>query len=136
MNNGLYGVITGPQPVSLSFVREFTAGNLAGLTYEDVIGFYSDAAATEWVSTINQKNARGEVNYRIVKWTVRSGVITGPPPVNDHTCTRCGNKKCSKTEKSCWSCGEPIPKEDHGSDPCCANPELSLPGPYHIIVKY
>ena len=41
------------------------------------------------------------------------GVITGPPPVNDHTCTRCGNKKCSKTEKSCWSCGEAIPKEDH-----------------------
>lgn len=79
------------------------------------------------------------------------GVITGPPPVNDHTCTRCGNKKCSKTEKSCWSCGEAIPKEDaqlhtysqafRRSDPCCANPELSgyngiLLGPYYIRVEY
>ena len=33
---------------------------------------FSEAAATEWVSTINQKNARGKVDYRIVKWTVRS----------------------------------------------------------------
>lgn len=61
-----------PGWISLSFVREFTAGNLAGLTHEDVIGFCSDAAATEWVSTINQRNARGKVDYRIVKWTVRS----------------------------------------------------------------
>ena len=61
-----------PGWISLSFVREFTAGNLAGLTHEDVIGFCSEAAATEWVSTINQKNAHGKVDYRIVKWTVRS----------------------------------------------------------------
>jgi hypothetical protein len=30
------------------------------------------------------------------------------PAVNDHTCKTCGNTKCSKTEKSCWKCGEPI----------------------------
>lgn len=30
------------------------------------------------------------------------------PPVNDHTCTQCGNTACNKTEKSCWKCGCPI----------------------------
>lgn len=28
--------------------------------------------------------------------------------VNDHTCTNCGNTRCSKQEKSCWVCGAKI----------------------------
>lgn len=28
--------------------------------------------------------------------------------VDDHTCSLCGNTKCSKREKSCWRCGNPI----------------------------
>lgn len=28
--------------------------------------------------------------------------------INNHTCTLCGNTKCSKQEASCWSCGNPI----------------------------
>lgn len=28
--------------------------------------------------------------------------------VNDHTCTNCGNTRCSKKEKSCWVCGAKI----------------------------
>lgn len=28
--------------------------------------------------------------------------------VDDHTCTSCGNTRCSKNEKSCWKCGTPI----------------------------
>lgn len=28
--------------------------------------------------------------------------------VDDHTCTLCGNNKCSKQESSCWKCGHPI----------------------------
>jgi hypothetical protein len=27
---------------------------------------------------------------------------------NDHTCTMCGNTRCSKKEKFCWSCGTQI----------------------------
>ncbi len=27
---------------------------------------------------------------------------------DDHTCTMCGNTKCSKQEKSCWKCGSSI----------------------------
>jgi len=30
--------------------------------------------------------------------------------VNDYTCLRCSNTKVSKTEKSCWKCGEPVLK--------------------------
>lgn len=29
-------------------------------------------------------------------------------PVNNHTCTQCGNNACSKSEKSCWKCGTAI----------------------------
>lgn len=28
--------------------------------------------------------------------------------VNDHTCKACGNDRCSKTEKSCWKCGNKL----------------------------
>lgn len=35
--------------------------------------------------------------------TTNSSII-----VNDHTCTLCGNAKCSKREGACWSCGHPI----------------------------
>jgi uroporphyrinogen-III synthase len=55
-----------PGWVSLSFVREFTSGNLLGVMHADCIGFCSKDAAEEWVSTINRKNAAGEVDYKIV----------------------------------------------------------------------
>ena len=29
-------------------------------------------------------------------------------PIDDYVCKRCQNPKCSKTERSCWKCGEPI----------------------------
>lgn len=28
--------------------------------------------------------------------------------INNHTCSLCGNTRCSKQEASCWSCGHPI----------------------------
>jgi hypothetical protein len=43
---------------------------------------------------------------------INQNAPTIPPPpvqtVNDHTCSVCGNDKCSKAEKSCWRCGTPI----------------------------
>ncbi len=33
---------------------------------------------------------------------------TSVGPVNDHTCSQCGNTRCSKTERSCWRCGAVI----------------------------
>lgn len=40
--------------------------------------------------------------------TLPSGCAGAPPVVDDHTCSACGNTKCSKREKSCWKCGAPI----------------------------
>jgi hypothetical protein len=57
-----------PGWVALSFVREFTSGNLLGVMHADCIGFCSEAAAAEWVSTINRKNDNGEIDYKIVSW--------------------------------------------------------------------
>lgn len=27
---------------------------------------------------------------------------------NDHTCPHCGNKRCDKRERTCWSCTKPL----------------------------
>ncbi len=35
-------------------------------------------------------------------------MVASNAAINDHTCTSCGNNRCSKTEKSCWKCGSPI----------------------------
>ena len=35
-----------------------------------------------------------------------SSVKSNVKPIDDYVCLRCKNSKLSKTEKSCWSCGE------------------------------
>ncbi len=30
------------------------------------------------------------------------------PAINDHVCPGCKNDRCSKTERICWKCGEPL----------------------------
>lgn len=58
----------GGYPVRLAFTREFTRGNLVGLTHEDSMGFCKALDAEEWVSAINSANARGKVDYKIISW--------------------------------------------------------------------
>jgi hypothetical protein len=29
-------------------------------------------------------------------------------PINNHKCSACGNDRCSKIEKTCWKCGNPL----------------------------
>lgn len=41
-------------------------------------------------------------------WNVVPPATNSTSPINDHTCTQCGNNACSKTEKSCWKCGAAI----------------------------
>jgi hypothetical protein len=43
---------------------------------------------------------------------ISSKQATAPTTIVDnYTCTLCGNKKlCTYSDKSCWSCGEPLPK--------------------------
>ena len=57
---------------TLAFTREFTSGTLAGLTHDDIIGFCRAADADEWVTSVNAANARGKVDYRVIKWSVAS----------------------------------------------------------------
>lgn len=49
----------------LIFTSTFTSGPLAGVTGDDQLYFCSGAACHEWVSVINAKNARGEVDYKV-----------------------------------------------------------------------
>ncbi len=58
-------------PFTLAFTREFTDGNLVGLTHDDTIGFCRASDADEWVSSVNRANKSGKVNYRVIKWSVR-----------------------------------------------------------------
>lgn len=30
------------------------------------------------------------------------------PAINDHTCPSCGNTSCSKSERTCWKCGNAL----------------------------
>jgi len=39
-----------------------------------------------------------------------NAACTSAIAVNDFTCPSCGNTRCSKTEKSCWSCGNNLHK--------------------------
>lgn len=39
---------------------------------------------------------------------VRSPIQANSMPVNDHICPTCKNDRCSKTEKSCWRCGNSL----------------------------
>ena len=58
-------------PFTLAFTREFTAGTLAGLTHNDTIGFCRALDAEEWVSSVNRAHAKGKLEYRVIKWSVR-----------------------------------------------------------------
>lgn len=64
--------IKSPYPFTLVFTREFTTGILVGLTHDDKCGFCTALDAEEWVSSVNRGNAKGKVEYRVIKWTVQS----------------------------------------------------------------
>lgn len=54
--------------------------------------FYADEQSSDWTTAIGDVSINPMVAV----------------PVNDYVCKRCSNPKCSKTEKSCWKCGEAI----------------------------
>ncbi len=41
-------------------------------------------------------------------WPNNQQIVPPAAPVNNYTCTKCGNNRCSQTETKCWRCGEPI----------------------------
>jgi hypothetical protein len=46
------------------------------------------------------------------KWLVAItsiiSIVSSSMPTNDYTCPSCKNDRCSKTEKSCWKCGNKL----------------------------
>lgn len=81
---------------------------------------YDDGTEDSWGRYYNNPFAPSV--QRNLTWvdsnTIRGALLniaTPPPPKpaamiikDDHTCTVCGNTKCSKHETSCWRCGTPI----------------------------
>jgi len=59
---------------TLHFTREFTSGMLVGLTHDDKIGFCEASSAHEWVSSVNRANAKGKLDYKVIKFAVRGTV--------------------------------------------------------------
>jgi hypothetical protein len=43
-----------------------------------------------------------------VEFTVPLTIASSKVLVNDHTCPTCKNDRCSKSEKSCWKCGNQL----------------------------
>lgn len=47
-----------------------------------------------------------------MSWLEKKSIIsnTSNPSaaINDHVCPTCKNNRCSKTEKKCWLCGNPL----------------------------
>ncbi len=62
----------------------------------------------EWLEYIIRNNnvLRDEFEIRQVDATIDTclNVVT-TEAINDHVCPSCNNDRCSKTEKSCWKCG-------------------------------
>ncbi len=52
------------------------------------------------------------ITYQVFQQAVNDGtlVLDGAVNtiVNDATCSKCNNNRCSKTENSCWRCGEKL----------------------------
>ena len=53
---------------TMIFTREFTKGNLEGITHKDKMPFSSEQRGREWAHTINQKPALGQSNYLILEY--------------------------------------------------------------------
>lgn len=89
---------------------------LAEEDFEEAIDLYNDHEESEFYSIrqISAGSFAGTIQYLNKSDYEKNSInITEAPdvsagPINDHTCLSCGNKACSKTEKSCWRCGDLI----------------------------
>ena len=56
--------------ITLKFTRLFTKGNLVGLTHQDSLKTSSEQLAQEFVDCINENNADGVLDYKIVSFEI------------------------------------------------------------------
>jgi hypothetical protein len=51
----------------------------------------------------------GEHRFRMLSTTTdTASAVVGGAAVNDHVCPSCKNHRCSRSEKLCWKCGDPL----------------------------
>lgn len=88
---------------------------LVHIIYEDgseysIGGFYNNSFSPsvqrrlQWNDN-NTLNA-GKVNISSLAPAVAKPVAAST--INNHTCPTCGNTACSRNEKKCWRCGNPL----------------------------
>lgn len=53
-------------------------------------------------------NAPFKFDQWIIKIYPESKDVNVNQIINDHTCPSCKNDRCSRSEKSCWKCGEKL----------------------------
>jgi len=93
---------------------------LQAKSYRQAIEFWNDCSynidnSSPIYWTVTDLSAKvygsGAISFDKKKYLFLDAAAQAAPTnglVNDHTCTACGNTRCSKRENSCWSCGNPI----------------------------
>lgn len=105
----------GGKPINLFAFVYLTVGRIRGLKSEnrERVALQVERFLRESPNFELRKGKNGGVFRSNPLLTERHGTLPEAighvvaVTINNHTC-KCGNTKCSKTEKSCWKCGEPI----------------------------
>lgn len=102
--------------INLPAMIYMVVGRIPGLRTEnyDSVSLQVERFIRESPSFELRQGKNGGVFRKTLNFPVTSGTLPAPIPhvvavtVNNHTCSACGNNKCSKDEKSCWKCGASI----------------------------
>lgn len=95
--------------------KRFTNGVWAGIQQDEEKPFkLTLEQATAWCNQLNQVKGNGPATFEVhafddsssdQRFSTDLGLNANVAVINDHVCPACKNDKCSKTEKSCWKCG-------------------------------
>lgn len=74
--------------------------------------YYIDADGSEKVFGHLEPDGSGTWIHGLNGWFLKEATVQttngSSTAINDHVCPTCKNTRCSKTEKSCWRCGNPL----------------------------
>ena len=70
--------------------------------------YQSVVMSDTWVVDVDLISFSGYYAFRFEALSTDNAAAMTGAPINDYVCKACRNEKCSRTEKSCWRCGEPI----------------------------
>jgi len=91
------------------------------LTYgiEYIVAYLVHYQSREWMVSVNFINGmpvgdcspKGDwyhTRFELVSAAESSAISSSTVAVNNHTCSTCQNTRCSRSEKSCWLCGNQL----------------------------